>query len=145
MNDSVEHPYFTRFKGRFTSVLRWEQLDDLWRKVLASDKSWYIYSVGDEPPVAALSKDALKKFIPELDTLLHKDHDEDYCGIVYIDDKEEPSYIKVFDPNNLGSSCSMSDIPPLPSWIISTLKPINLPDAMPQTTQRKRWWQKVFS
>jgi len=145
MNTPVEHPYFILFKGRFTGVLRWEQLDNLWEKVLASDEGWYIYSVGDTPPEKILSKEELNKLIPELDTLLRKDHGEDYCGIVYINDKENPSFIKVFDPNNLGSSCSMSNILPLPSWIISTLKPINLPDAMPQTAQRKRWWQKVFS
>lgn len=72
---------------------------------------WYIYAVGEVPPEAPASESHLLKFIDEIDALLHQEHDEDYCGIVYTDSKESPNYIKIFDPNNLGVSCGFSENP----------------------------------
>jgi len=39
---------------------------------------------------------------------LRADHHESYCGIVYADDLDKPRLIKIYDPNNLGSSCGSS-------------------------------------
>lgn len=144
---SEEHPYLQAFRGYFSGVLRWHQLDELWRKVLAGSEEhgWYVYAVGEEPPTTALTGKALAKVIQELDKLLRQDHDEDYCGIVYADDMQAPSYIKVFDPHNLGSTCGSSGGPPLPGWILSKIQPINLPAALPQPNNRRHWWQKLFT
>ena len=140
------HPYLQTFRGSFAGVLRWPQLDALWEKVLAdTSEGWYVYAVGEEPPTTMLHGEALKKVVYELDGLLHQEHEEDYCGIVYTDSMQEPSFIKVFDPNNLGSTCGSSGNPPLPGWILSKIQPINLPAAMPQPGNRRRWWQKLFA
>ncbi|QTR49734.1 hypothetical protein [Candidatus Thiothrix anitrata] len=143
MTDS--HPYLQTFRGSFMGVLRWHQLDHLWEQVRADSQAWYVYAVGEEPPTQALNGDALHRVVQELDALLRQEHAEDYCGIVYTDSMNHPTYIKVFDPNNLGSTCGSSGNPPLPGWILSHMQPINLPAALPQPGNRRRWWQKLFS
>ena len=141
---SVE-PYVAAFRGRFFSLLRWDDLTVFWETLRAqADDSWYIYHVGDEVPVTTSSKDQLLKFITEIDILLRAEHDEEYCAIVYADDHQQPTFIKIFDPHNLGVSCGFSENPPLPGWVMSKMPPINLQDALRPSNNRRRWWQKIF-
>ena len=126
MQEAVEtdiSPMFVEaFRGSFTSMMRWPHLDDFWLLLnQQADDNWYIYAVGEQPPEETVAKDTLLTFIKEIDILLRKEHDEDYCGIVYADDKTTPSFIKIFDPSNLGVSCGFSDNPPLPGWILCKL------------------------
>lgn len=150
--ETAKDEFHTAFTGRFEGILRWNQLDELWEHVNASvdkegkgGKSWYIYAVGEAPPEKTVNADELKKFITEIDVLLRREHDEDYCGIVYTDSTQAPNYIKIFDPNNIGTSCSTAKTPPLPGWILSTIKPIDLPNALSPPNNRKRWWNKLFN
>lgn len=148
--DVKESNFYAKYKGVFYGVLRWPQLDDLWLKVKESEKDWYIYAVGEQPPEKEVGKASLANFIVEIDRLLRREHDEDYCGIVYTDHIQEPTYIKIFDPNNVGTSCGTAKTSPLPGWILSTTQPIDLPAALLQASltqpnNRKRWWKKVFS
>ncbi len=140
--------FYIAFKGAFQGVLRWPQLDALWEKVAQDKQEWFIYAIGEAPPEKPADNQALKHFIKEIDGLLRREHDEEYCGIVYTDDLQEPTYIKIFDPNNIGTSCSIAKNPPLPGWILSVIKPIDLPAAMMQQTHqtknRKRWWNRLF-
>lgn len=141
--DSVPS-FWQAFKGTFYGVLRWQQLDQLWDAMRAdADGGWYVYAIGTEPPTATVGADKLREFIAEIDVLLRKDHGEDYCGIVYTDSFEEPSFVKIFDPHNLGVSCGYSDNPPLPGWIVSKLPPIDL-KAPDLPGNRHRWWQRLF-
>jgi len=146
-NHSAEnHAYYEAFRGRFSGILKWSQLDQLWQAALAHEADrWFIYAVGDTPPTETASVEKLKLFISEVDKLLRNDHGESYCGIVYADDQKNPSFIKIFDPNNLGAVCGSSGNPPLPAWILSRMPPIDLPAAMPQPRNRQRWWQKIFA
>ncbi len=138
-------PFLTKFKGAFSGVLRWPQLDALWETIRNdAHGGWYVYAVGHEPPESAVAGDKLNEFITEIDRLLRKDHEEDYCGIVYADDFKKPTFVKIYDPNNLGVVCGSSDNPPLPGWVMSKLKPVSLPDAFPPPGNRRRWWQRVF-
>lgn len=141
--------YQIAFKSKFYGVLKWDQLDDLWKKVKKSKKEgWYIYAIGEEPPIEQTSGKALVDIIDEINALLRREHDEEYCGIVYTDKLTTPSFIKVFDPNNVGTSCSIAKTPPLPGWTISKLPPTDLTltaTPMKQTAKRKRWWDKMFS
>jgi hypothetical protein len=138
--------FYTAFKGTFSGVLRWEQLDGLWERLrAAADNGWYLYAIGEQPPVATIEREALLRFIAEIDELLRREHHEEYCGIVYVDDMQAPSFVKIFDPNNLGVSCGYSDNPPLPGWILSRLPPADLQAPMPQPGNRRRWWQRLFA
>ncbi len=136
----------TAFKGTFSGVLRWHQLDDLWQRLRdAADGGWYLYAVGEAPPREPVSAQEMQRFISEIDALLRKEHDEDYCGIVYADDLNAPGFVKIFDPNNLGVSCGYSDNPPLPGWILSRLQPVDLQAPVPLPGNRRRWWQRLFA
>ncbi len=142
----LNEPYWLAFQSGFTSAMQWTHFDELWQTLNAiADDKWYIYAIGEMPPENPASKEEMTHFLDEMAILLKKEHDVDYCGIVYADDKKHPRFIKIFDPNNLGVSCGFSDNPPLPGWILSKLKPIDLPASMPQTASRKHWWQKIFS
>ena len=139
-------PFAEKFRGLFYGVLKWEDLDQFWSKLKTQlDDNWFIYAVGHEVPVETKAADSVLKFIDEIDMLLRQEHTEDYCSIVYVDDTENPSFIKIFDPNNLGVSCGFSDNPPLPGWIMSKIKPCDLNVAFPPPKSRQRWWNKIFS
>lgn len=144
MNTSVEENYVAAYRGNSTSLLRWHHLDEFWETLRQQPDGWFIYAVGEEPPHAIASKEHLLKFIDEIDALLRKDHDEDYCGIVYTDNKETPRFIKIFDPHNLGVSCGFSENPPLPGWILSKIQPVELEAALRPPNNRRHWWNKIF-
>jgi len=137
--------FIDTFRGSFSNTLRWEQLDQLWEQVRQSHQAWFIYAVGETPPEETVSPEQLDNFLTEITALLREEHQEDYCGIVYADDKVHPSMIKIYDPNNLGVVCGFSSNPPLPGWVLSVLPPTDLQTALPQTGSRKRWWQRIFN
>lgn len=141
-----EESYLVAFKGEFWGMLRWEQLDEFWDRLRGDAAGgWYIYAVGEPPPGQPVDALQLEHFVTEIDTLLRREHDEDYCGIVYADDREHPSFVKIFDPNNLGVVCGSSAAPPLPGWVLSKLRPVDLPAALPPPGNRRRWWQRLFA
>lgn len=142
----LDNPFLGRYRGYFRSLLRWEELDNFWQ-VLRQDekKSWYIYAVGEAVPEQTVDHEKLLHFITEIDELLRREHDEDYCGIVYADDVSDPGFIKIYDPHNLGSVCGPGfGPPPFPGWILSLLPPADLNAAFPPPGNRRRWWQKLF-
>jgi hypothetical protein len=132
------------YTGRFVNMLRWHQLDELWDRVKTQSSGWYIYFVGETVPTTPVDTAALKQFIQEIDKLLRKEHDYDYCGIVYADDKETPSMIKIFDPNNLGAVCGSSGSKVHPRWLLTRIPPEAIVDDAPTPANRKRWWQRLF-
>jgi hypothetical protein len=143
MNESIS--FQQRLQGRFEGILRWQQLDELWPKLKQSEADWYFYQVGSPLPETALSGAALAESIDGLDALLRQEHDYDYCGIVYADDLKQPTLVKVYDPSNLGSSCSHPGAPPIPPrWIISQYPPQEIVDEAPMPNNRKRWWNQLF-
>ena len=114
------------YTGRLWSVMAWDQLTALWQRIDPA-AGWYLVAVGVSPaptsgmlPAAAADVSA---FIERIDALLRAEHHESYCGIVYADDLENPRLIKIYDPNNLGSSCGSSKTPHPPGWIMSRLPP----------------------
>ena len=141
----TESDFLAAFRGRFIGILEWDQLDTFWQTLSSqADKGWYIYAIGETVPTDVSTTDEVKTFITEINTLLHKEHEEDYCGIVYADDVRNPDFIKIFDPNNLGVVCGYSDNPPLPGWILSTIAPVELNNSTILPGNRRRWWQRLW-
>lgn len=142
MNQEVD---FERlYSGRLWSVMSWEGLESFWRRVdLAAP--WYLYAVGEPPPASPASFEATAGFLRSIDLLLRREHHEKYCGIVYADDLERPSFVKIYDPNHLGSSCGRSLRPPLPGWIMSRVPPVDLNVVFPAPEGRRRWWRALFA
>lgn len=141
-----ETAFLTAFRGSFSSLMQWSQLDAFWDTLRArADAGWYVYCIGEALPHHALSAAQLRKFIQEVDILLRRDHDESYCGIVYTDSKTDPTFVKIFDPNHLGASCGSSKNPPLPGWIVSLLPPVHLESKRPLPEGRRRWWKGLWA
>lgn len=137
--------YLEQFRGSFVSMMRWPQLDSFWETLRQqADAGWYVYAIGEPPPDQPLDESRLKAFISQVDKLLHEEHEEDYCGIVYVDNPQAPTFIKIYDPNNLGVSCGYSDNPPLPGWTLSLAPPCDLEHALPPPGNRQRWWRRLF-
>jgi hypothetical protein len=120
--------------------MRWPDLGSLWERVLEAGP-WYVYAVAEPPPREPLDTDALRGFLAELDELLRREHAHDYCGIVYADDLEQPTMVKIFDPNRLGACCGSSGVCVLPGWVLSRQTPTALPVQAP-TAARRAWWQR---
>ena len=140
-----DESFLTQFRGTFKGLLSWQQLDDFWIALRARmDAGWYIYAVGQEPPHRPLPAAEVEAFIREIDALLRREHEEDYCGIVYADNVQRPTFVKIFDPHNLGVACGSSKNPPLPGWIMSLSQPVTL-EARPQPGNRRRWWQALWA
>ena len=135
------------YTGRLWSVMAWEQLSGFWQRIDPA-AGWYLVAVGVSPAptfgMAPADAASVSAFIERIDALLRAEHHESYCGIVYADDLEHPSLIKIYDPNNLGSSCGSSKTPHPPGWIMSRLPPDALPASRPAAANRKRWWQGLL-
>jgi hypothetical protein len=146
MHHASTEPFLIAFRGSFLGLRQWADLDAFWETLKSrADGNWYIYAIGEPVPRGPVAQEQLKLFISEIDTLLRKEHQEEYCGIVYVDDKDEPGFIKIYDPHNLGVSCGYSESPPLPGWVISRLPPVKLTKDTFLPQSRKRWWQRLFS
>lgn len=142
--DPAQNEFQRRMSGLLYSLLKWPQLAEFWTKV-DKNAGWYLYAVGEAVPTAPATPAQVEKFILEMDALLRNDHRENYCGIVYADNLDEPSFIKIYDPNHLGVSCGSSKTPILPGWVMSRVPPIELHMKYALPANRKRWWQGLFS
>lgn len=129
--------------GRLWSVMGWDQLTEFWKRIDPA-AGWYLLAVGVSPAPTLCDAAAITAFIARIDALLRAEHHESYCGIVYADDLENPLLIKIYDPNNLGSSCGSSKTPHPPGWIMSRLPPDEIIANRAAPENRKRWWQGLL-
>lgn len=139
---AVVTEFEAKYWGTLYNVLSWEQLTAFWENV-DTGAGWYLYAVGQDVPQQQSGGDEVAHFIRKIDDLLREEHEEDYCGIVYADDISTPTFIKIYDPNNLGVTCGSSGEHIFPGWIMSKSPPVNLKPAI-VPNNRKRWWQSLF-
>ena len=142
MTTSTE--YEQRYNGLLYSLMSWQQLADFWAGIDRS-AGWYIAAAGESAPDAPASAEQVERFIVTIDELLHREHRESYCGIVYADDHRNPSLIKIYDPNHLGAACGSSKEPTQPGWVMSRLRPTPITPKWVVPATRKRWWNALFS
>jgi len=131
------------YQGYLTGVLHWETWDRLRTRIVQAGEPWYLYAVGHGVPAAPLSLAPLSAALDELDALLRRDHDESYFGIGYTDDLDAPTLVKIYDPNNLGSSCGSSGRAIPPGWILCRMPPEPIATDVPLPAGRRRWWQEL--
>lgn len=136
--------FHSRMNGSFQGMLQWSDLDALWQNVRATPAGWYVSLIGEIPAQESMSVEALEKFVSEMDVLLRREHDYNYCGIVYADDREHPAFIKIYDPHNLGSSCGSGGVRIPPRWVLSRMQPSLIVDQAPLPNSRNRWWENLF-
>ena len=133
-----------QLNGNFKGMLRWPQLDALWLQVRAQPQGWYASQLNQPVPEHPMDAAALNRFVDEVDALLRREHQQDYCGIVFADQAERPAFIKIYDPHHLGSACSASRTPIAPLWLLSRIKPERQQDSAPQPGARRNWWARLF-
>jgi len=136
MNET--NPYIAASLGYFKGIRHWHEFDafiELLEEL--NDGSWFIYDTHTEPPTKPVTKTDFSAFLKQTRQLLHEQHQEDYCGIVYVDNIDKPEYIKIYDPANLGVVCGFSDNPPLPGWVVSRLAPCSLHKEKPVSLWKK--------
>ncbi|MDH5633029.1 MAG: hypothetical protein OEZ10_08535 [Gammaproteobacteria bacterium] len=132
--------------GRFINLLSWDNLSEFWNCLRnQADNNWFIYAISETAPTQPSTREELLRFIDEIDSLLRREHDEDYCGIVYADDRTHPGFVKIYDPNNLGVVCGYSENPPPPGWILSRIPPEPLKHSEVIPGNRRRWWQRLWA
>lgn len=140
----AQNPEFdTLFEGTLFSLLSWDQLSHFWQR-LDVGAGWYLYALGEPRPEQPADGEHVATFVREIDTLLRHEHDEDYCGIVYADNLEHPTLIKIYDPNHLGTSCGSSKHKILPGWVMSLAPPSDLDPSHHVPLNRRRWWQGII-
>lgn len=146
MNNTIaETDYVKKFRGAFINMLRWEQFDRLWETLRNDPADWYVYKLDEPVPEHSMDKTTWPTFLNEMSAQLREHHGEDYCGIVYADNPEQPTYIKIYDPNNLGVVCGISDLPPpLPGWVLSHEPPSTIDRNVFSAVKRKPWWKFLW-
>ncbi|MBS4098235.1 MAG: hypothetical protein KGZ83_15515 [Sulfuricella sp.] len=144
MTSAADSEFQRKLNGLLFSLMSWEQLSTFWGKV-DRHAGWYLYAVGEDLPSTPANADQVQHFMENLDALLHREHHEKYCGIVYADNLEQPGFVKIYDPAHLGSSCGSSKNSPLPGWVMSLVPPEELKTKWVVPANRKRWWQNLFN
>lgn len=135
--------FLQTYTGRMSGVLRWPQLDKLWQG-LDARKDWYLYEVGTDLPTTPLSSRALQQAIERIDAFLHQEHDAEYCGVVYADNLNSPSLLKIYHPKKMGASCGSSGSTVLPKWTLSIQPPIDLVEWALEKDQKPAWWKHLL-
>lgn len=137
----AELQYSEKYNSTFYGLLYWPELDTFWiifKQQL--DTEWFIYDLNAAPPEVPVSQSEMNSFIATMDGWLQT-HAEDYCGVVYVDDTLNPSFVKIFHPKKMGyGTCSLSKERPFPGWILSTQKPV---DIHPKQPERPSWWKSL--
>ena len=119
--------FWQRYRGAFSGVLKWQDLENLWAGLKTAPESWHVFDPAMEAPATPLSNVDFLRFLDEAEVLINQRRDRPSCGSVYVDEMSEPTYIKVFDPLKMGTSCGGSHDPIMPRWIISKMVPDTLP------------------
>lgn len=147
VNGSAAPPgeFASRMNGYLSGMLRWEQLDALWQRVLAQPQGWYVSEAGAVLPRQPLEADDLRQFVTELDARLRREHEHDFCGLAYTDDPGQPALVKVYDPQHMGSFCSTGNAPTPPRWVLSRSRPERIDDEAPAPAARRHWWSRFFA
>ena len=131
--------------GTLYGVMQWAHWERLCDQLRGGGQAWYFYAVGCGVPDAPLQGMELDKALGEMDTLLRREHVESYLGIVYMDDLANPTLVKIYDPNNLGSSCGSCGYTIPSGWVLSLRPPEPIDSDIPLPGNRRRWWQGLFS
>ncbi len=146
MADNKPASYRAAMGGRFAGILSWQDFAKLWARLREAPEGWFLYAPADSPPPpeAPLSSEDFLDFLQEAEDFLRKMQRADYCGAVYVDDREAPHFVKIFHPRNMGSSCGCGG-PILPKWTLSRMRPETLPTAQDTPPRQRSLFRGLFS
>ncbi|WP_457646580.1 hypothetical protein [Profundibacter sp.] len=120
-------PFWKAYQGRFFGLLAWAEVDAFWASMSGTTGDWFVFDPEQPAPDRVASAADLANVLTKAQALINSRRDMSHCGAIYVDDARNPTFIKVFDPSAMGSSCNISGIPILPRWIISRIRPDDMP------------------
>jgi hypothetical protein len=129
-----ETPFWRAYQGRFAGFPTWAMHDRFWPVLTASTGDWFAFEPeGGSLPDAPLDAAGLAALLAEAEAMFAPARDRSFAGIVFADDVERPSFVKIFDPWKMGASCGSSGERILPRWVLSRMRPDSaLPVAAPE-------------
>ena len=116
-------PFWRAYQARASGLLIWDDIDALWPQLTAQPTGWHVYDLKTTPPEAPLPEAEFTGFLPQAQALVNARRDRSHSGAIYIDNRDTPSFIKIFDPTNMGTSCGGDHDMIFPRFILSKLKP----------------------
>lgn len=128
--------------GNFVGMLRWPQFDALWQRLRRTPHDWFIVRADRPAPLQPADAETLVASLDELEALLKRELGAGYCGVVYVDDPDDPGLVKIFDPRTLGTMCSCASMPAPPAWVLSSLRPVRFPAPPALAAERSGWWAR---
>lgn len=137
MNSLPKTDYWRAYQAKSTGVLKWDDFDRLWAIVGDHSDGWFINDFSESPEKTAATKPELLGFLRETEMFIKARSDKDYCGCVYTDDLNAPTFIRIFDPKNMGSACGGSGARIFPKWTLSRIRPDTIPVAVNQSGNRR--------
>ncbi len=126
-------------------IMRWDAWDELCDHIKFGGDPWFVCFIGHATPEFPIKDAQLAIALDEIRALLKREHEEDYLGIVFVDNLTSPALVKIYDPCNLGSSCGSSGRYIPPGWILSRLPPISIDSDIPLPNNRLRWWHNLLT
>jgi len=124
--------FWRAYQGRASGLLNWQEVDALWPRLTAQPSSWYVYDLNTTPPEAPLPDAEFIAFLPQAQALVNERRDRSHSGAIYLDNHGSPTFIKIFDPTNMGTSCGGDHDMIFPRFIFSKLKPDPRPAPPPK-------------
>ncbi|MBW5290355.1 MAG: hypothetical protein Rsou_0922 [Candidatus Ruthia sp. Asou_11_S2] len=119
--------YIERLKSRFIGIMQWgDDCHALFDKLNSNPSDWYLYDTLKVAPKAVVNASEFIDTLSDIKKVIKSEHQERYCGIVYTNDLDNPDFVKIFHPNNLGKVCGSSENPPIPRWLLSKDRPTDI-------------------
>jgi hypothetical protein len=131
MQPLPETDFWRAYQGPFSGDLKWSDVDALWAWLAKNSAGWYVFDPDQRAPDAPLAADDLATLLQGAIELVNSRRERSMSGAIYLDDAKDPRMIKIFDPVNMGSACNVSGVRTMPRWVLSRMKPDDLPKAEP--------------
>ncbi len=142
-------PYWKTYMGRFFGILDWGEADALLGALKsgtgAGAGDWYLFDTDRPCPETTASQPELAGALDDNLALLADFRDRTVCGTLYVDDRQDPSFIKMFDPYRMGSSCGGTGANTvIARWIVSRAKPSPLPPDGKDPARGAALWKRLI-
>lgn len=129
-----ETAFWTAFQAKFYGVPSWTAFDKFWPVLEASGGDWFVFDPGGDAPEApeadmAAIFDEARACVEAVREM------RSFCGTVFTDNMEAPTFVKVFDPWKMGGVCGGSGERVMPRWVFSRIAPDALP-LVPEQPQK---------
>lgn len=118
--------FWNAYQGKFAGIPSWTGFDRFWTVLEGMGGDWYVFDPLEDAPDAPVT-DVATVLAEARACVEDVRRMRSYCGTVFTDDLENPSFVKVFDPWKMGGVCGGSGARVLPRWVFSRIAPDPLP------------------